>query len=182
MLSQRLLAGPVGELVFSWCADTAHTPRVPDICPQLLPVIRPPPFLLVSQAQLAGGEYDPTSTKVLHFVSNPAAEVARLRQAAELDRLAAENEELRAALTRAGAAGTCVCVCAGWHAETLLLHPSGAAKEVRGVMTIVLTRRCAADATPAAACVVRHRCRPATSRCHHQRSSSSSHCCSRWPG
>jgi hypothetical protein len=58
------------------------------------------------QAQLAGGEYDPTSTKVLHFVSNPAAEVARLRQAAELDRLTAENEELRAALKRAGPAGT----------------------------------------------------------------------------
>lgn len=57
------------------------------------------------QAQLAGGEYDPTSTKVLHFVSNPAAEVARLRQAAELDRLTAENDELQAALKRARPAG-----------------------------------------------------------------------------
>jgi hypothetical protein len=40
---------------------------------------------------------------VLHFVSNPSAEVARLKQAAELDRLTAENEELRAALKKAAA-------------------------------------------------------------------------------
>jgi hypothetical protein len=60
---------------------------------------------------VAGGEYDPTSTKVLHFVANPAAEIARLKQAAELDRLAAENQELKAALSKrppaaAAAAGT----------------------------------------------------------------------------
>lgn len=81
-----------------------------------------------SQAQLAGGEYDPTSTKVLHFVSNPAAEVARLRQAAELDRLAAENEELRAALTRVEAAGTCVCVCRLAHYDSTTVPLRGRKK------------------------------------------------------
>lgn len=56
------------------------------------------------QAQLFAGEYDPTTTRVVSLVANPAAEVARLQQAAKLDRLTAENEELRAALARAATA------------------------------------------------------------------------------
>eukprot|EP00775_Hariotina_reticulata_P012147 gene12147-12285_t len=53
-------------------------------------------------SQLAGGDYDPSTTRVLHLAANPAAEVERLRQQVRLDRLETENKELREALTRRG--------------------------------------------------------------------------------
>lgn len=62
---------------------------------------------------MAGGEYDPTSTKVVHFVSNPAAEVARLQQEAQLDRMTVENKELRAALAAARAAAARTAAAGG---------------------------------------------------------------------
>jgi hypothetical protein len=56
------------------------------------------------QAQLAGGEYDPTRTRIMHLVANPAAELARLQDKAELEKLREENASLKQALTARGGA------------------------------------------------------------------------------
>ncbi|WIA20164.1 hypothetical protein OEZ85_006013 [Tetradesmus obliquus] len=56
------------------------------------------------QAQLAGGEYDPTRTRILHLVANPAAELARLQDKAELEKLREQNDALKQALSVRGGA------------------------------------------------------------------------------
>lgn len=56
------------------------------------------------QAQLAGGEYDPTRTRILHLVANPAAELARLQDKAELEKLREQNDALKQALSARGGA------------------------------------------------------------------------------
>ncbi|KAF6261129.1 mitotic checkpoint protein-domain-containing protein [Scenedesmus sp. NREL 46B-D3] len=63
------------------------------------------------QAQLAGGEYDPTCTRIMHLVANPAAELSRLQDKAELEKLREENASLKQALTARG--GTAASGAAG---------------------------------------------------------------------
>jgi chemotaxis protein histidine kinase CheA len=63
-----------------------------------------PTVCVMVQSQLAGGDYDPSTTRVLHLAANPAAEVERLRQQVQLDKLETENNELREALKRRGLA------------------------------------------------------------------------------
>jgi hypothetical protein len=91
-----------GCLLFaSVLSQTSPTPRLHahNLPHNTLPARAPP------QAQLFAGEYDPSCTRVLSLgAHNPAAEVARLQAEARMDRLAAENEELKAALSRAAAA------------------------------------------------------------------------------
>jgi hypothetical protein len=77
------------------------------------------------QAQLAGGEYDPTRTRIMHLVANPAAELARLQDKAELEKLREENTSLKQALTARGAAAA-----------------SGAAGELCGADVVRTQTRC----------------------------------------
>jgi hypothetical protein len=65
------------------------------------------------QAQLAGGEYDPTRTRIMHLVANPAAELARLQDKAELEKLREENATLKQALTARGGSTAAAAAAGG---------------------------------------------------------------------
>ncbi len=52
------------------------------------------------QERVGKGEYDPATTRVVHFVRNPEAEMARQAEDAVLSSLQTENEALRTQLNQ----------------------------------------------------------------------------------
>lgn len=57
-----------------------------------------------ARSKIAAGDYDPATTRVLHFVHNPESEAAAAAQRQQLDVLMAERDALQAALASRGAA------------------------------------------------------------------------------
>jgi Mitotic checkpoint protein len=95
------------------------------------------------QARLAGGEYDPTRTRVLHVAANPASELARLQDKAALERLEEENRQLRVALA-AAATGSSEPNAAATDAAAAAGGEAGVAAAVATAEVRLLTRKLAA--------------------------------------